>query len=398
MRTVLVALGLALGLCASAPAQNNCLVCHSEIKADYVESTHAALGVGCVECHGGDPTILDRTTAHSGSFAGTPARAQIPQLCASCHADPLKMKPYGLHTDQYAEYRTSQHGKALAAGDTNVAVCTDCHTSHRILSASEPRSSVHPENIPNTCARCHSDQALMSRYDLRSDPLENFRKGAHGVALFDQGNAKAPHCATCHGVHGATPPGVEDVAKVCGTCHINERRYFNGSPHKQAMDERRFNECVGCHRNHEIQASSRTLFDQACLSCHAENSPAFLVAQKIKTMLVGAESSLKETESTLKQAQQMAFDVSAYRSRLLEAQAYLIQVLPLQHSLDMAQIEELTRRAHSIANDIRSEVHRLQRAIQIRWLGLALVWGYIVLTMTAIHLYRRERRSSGQAP
>jgi len=384
---------------ATGQEQNLCLVCHSEIKVDYIESAHAAFGVACTDCHGGDPTTLEQNAAHGVSFKGTPPRAQIPELCASCHADPIKMKPYGLRVDQYAEYQTSQHGKLLAAGDTNVAVCTDCHTSHKILPASEPRSTVHADNIPKTCARCHADQALMSLYDIPTDQFDGFQRGAHGIALLEQGNTKAPNCATCHGIHGATPPGVEDVSKVCGICHINERLYFNASPHKKPMDERRISECASCHGNHEIEPmiGAYKRFDTACLSCHSQGSKEFLTGQKIKTLLLGAQGALREAEKVLEKARKMAFDVEAYKSRMLEAKAYLIQALPVQHSLNVTQVEELTRRTHSIANDVRGEAHSLQTAIRIRWLGLALSWGYILLTMVVIYLYRRERRRTREA-
>lgn len=396
MRTLLLwVLALGCGLLgATAQEGNQCLICHSEIKVDYLESAHAAFGVGCVDCHGGDPTTLELERAHrpQAGYRGRPSRAEIPQLCASCHADPRLMKPYGLRIDQYAEYQTSEHGRLLAEGDTQVAVCTDCHTSHRILPAWEPQSTVHPDRIPLTCARCHSDEALMAPYGIPTDQFEDFQKGVHGVALLKEGNLKAPNCATCHGVHGAAPPGVEDVSKVCGTCHINERLAFNASPHKRAMDERRFKECASCHGNHGIEPADRTLFDDACLRCHERGSQAFTEGQKIKALLLGVQEALREAEDVLGQAERMALDVAAYRSRLVEAKTYFIQALVVQHSLSVPQVEKLIRRARSIADEIRSEAHSLKTALRIRWLGLGLAWGYILLTATVIYLYRRERR------
>jgi hypothetical protein len=379
-----------------AQEQIACLVCHSEIKGDYGESSHAGFAVTCVDCHGGDPTKLESVSAaHApeAGYRGKPGRTEIPQLCASCHADPVKMKPYGLRTDQYTEYQSSMHGKLLASGDTNAAVCTDCHTSHRILPASEPRSTVHPENIPATCAHCHSDQTRMRSYGLPTDQLENYQEGAHGIALLKLGNTKSPNCATCHGIHGATPPGVEDVSKVCGTCHINERVYFNGSPHKKPMDEKKLAECTSCHNNHQIEtADTGKLFDTTCTRCHAAGSKEFIVGQKLKTLLQEGQTALQEAEHVLDQARQMAFDVSIYRSRMLTARSYLIQALPVQHTLDVAKVNELTREARTIANDVRAETHNLQSAIRIRWFGLSLIIGYVLLTMVVIYLYRRERQ------
>lgn len=374
--------------------QNSCLVCHSEIKVEYLESIHAAFNVTCVNCHGGDPTTLEIEKAHAleAFFRGTPRRTEIPELCASCHSDPLKMKPYGLRTDQYSEYQTSQHGKLLAQGDTNVAVCSDCHTAHKILPAWEPRSAVHPENIPSTCARCHADKQLMEPYGIPTDQFEGFRESVHGKALLEQGNTKAPSCATCHGTHGAAPPGVEDVSKVCGTCHSNERSYFDASPHKKPMDEQRISECASCHSNHRIEPTDRKLFDRACTSCHSTGSKEQLVSQKIKTLLAGAHEALEEATQLFEQAQQGAVDVSAYRSRLIEARSYFIQALPVQHSLDIPRIEELTRRAKSIADDIRGGIHSLHGAVTIRFIGVSIVWVFLLLLLVVIVLVLRERR------
>ncbi|MFN4218427.1 MAG: cytochrome c3 family protein [Candidatus Bipolaricaulia bacterium] len=374
--------------------QNSCLVCHSEIKVEYLEGVHRGFGVTCIDCHGGDPTTLEMQKAHAleAFFRGAPQRAEIPELCASCHSDPIKMKPYGLRTDQYAEYQTSQHGKLLAQGDTKVAVCSDCHTAHKILPAWEPRSTVHAENIPSTCARCHSDTKLMEPYGIPTNQFEGFRQSVHGTALLDQGNTKAPSCATCHGTHGAAPPGVEDVSTVCGTCHSNERLYFNTSPHKKPMDEQRISECASCHSNHQIEPTNRTLLDRACLACHSPDSKEQRVSQKIKTLLLGAQEALEEATQLFEQAQQKAVDVSAYHSRLVEARSYFLQALPVQHSLDIAQIEELTRRAKSIADDVRGGLHSLQGVFTIRLLGLTLVWVFLLLLMIVIYLVRRERR------
>ncbi len=369
---------LTLGVWAgAAQEQNSCLICHSEIKVDYLESVHTGFGVTCIDCHGGDPMTLEMQKAHAleAFFRGTPQRTEIPELCASCHSDPVKMKPYGLRTDQYAEYQTSQHGKLLAQGDTRVAVCTDCHTAHRILPAWEPRSTTHPENISQTCAQCHSQRD----------------QSVHSAALA-QGNTKAPTCATCHGVHGAAPPGVADVSKACGMCHIAERTHFEASPHKKPMDEQSIPECVSCHGSHSIEPPDRKLFDMVCTRCHSASSKEQLVGQKIKTLLVAADESLREATQLLEQAQQRAVDVSAYRSRLIEARSYFLQALPVQHSLDIVHIEELTRRAKSIADDVRGGLHSLQGVFTVRLLGLTLVWIFLLLVIVVISLVLRERQ------
>jgi cytochrome b6 len=374
---------------------DSCLVCHSEVKTDYLESRHAAVGVDCVACHGGDPTTLELDQAHDPErgYRGTLTRAEIPLLCASCHASPSLMKPYGLRTDQFIEYLTSQHGRRWSEGYAQVAICTDCHTAHLVLPSYDPRSSVNPQNVPETCARCHSDAALMAKYGLSAEAVEAFKRSIHGVELLERANLKAPSCATCHGSHGATPPGVEDVSKVCGTCHINEQKYFNASPHKPAMDQLGISECTGCHANHDVQRTMvGELFDTTCARCHASDSKAQATGEKLKALLVQANQALQSAEEALTEAQAHGYDVEAYRARLIEARSYFIEALPVQHGLDVGQVEELVRRTRSIAEDVRGRIHRQLSGWSVRLVGLALVWVYLALMLLVALLYRRERR------
>ena len=50
-----------------------------------------------------------------------------------------------------------------------------------------------------------------------------------------RGDLSAPTCTTCHGNHGATPPGFASVANVCSTCHVFQAQLFDSSPHKEAF-------------------------------------------------------------------------------------------------------------------------------------------------------------------
>ena len=166
-----VVLAFAVGL-AQAQQPNSCVDCHSALdgalhvtQEQFAQDIHAQKGLTCASCHGGDPTKTDDSAmSKAAGFKGKIERAAVPKLCGSCHSDPGFMRQYNpsLRTDQLSQYQTSVHGKRQAAGDTKVAVCTDCHGVHDLRPASDTRSKVHPLNIAATCSRCHGNAEYMA--------------------------------------------------------------------------------------------------------------------------------------------------------------------------------------------------------------------------------------------
>ncbi len=384
--------GLLLISWCSAWAEESCRTCHPDVKIDYETSIHAR-EFSCTVCHGGDPTVTNLDAhAVSKGYIGKPKRTDIPALCASCHADPNRMKPFGLVTDQYAQYQTSQHGLLLAQGDAHVAVCTDCHGVHNILPRDEPNSPVAPRNIPTTCGRCHADQELMAAYKLPADQVDKFRGSVHGTALFVDEHPSAPTCTTCHGKHGAAALDGGAAGMMCGHCHARTREYFNESPHKRAADEHKMSECVSCHGYHDTPPPGRILFDTACQQCHASNTAAFLTGQKLKTLLTQADESLETALSEIAEVEEISPTVTRYRPPLQQARAYFMEALPVQHSLATERVEDLTRNARSIGEEVRASVHGVREEMSLRYIALAAVWVLLLFALAIIYLYREERR------
>ena len=384
--TTLVAL-----LCAQVRAEESCRTCHPDVRIEYEASVHGKV-FSCTECHGGDPELVT-TESHSRkkNYLGTPTRKDIPALCASCHANPNRMKPYGLATDQYSQYLTSEHGLLLAKGDTHVAVCTDCHGVHNILPRGEPNSPVAARNIPATCGRCHADVALMSKYKLPADQVDKFRNSVHGRALFIDQYPSAPTCTTCHGEHGAAPLAGE-AGTVCGHCHSRTREYFRESPHVKGVQDNRMSECVSCHDYHDIAAPDSALFDTACQACHPADSAAFLEGQKIKTLLIRTNESLDTALNGLIAIEPFSPTIIRYRPHLQEARANFMEALPLQHSLNMERVEDLARKARTIGEDVQASVHGVQEKIRLRYIALAVAWVMLLFAISIAYLYRQERR------
>jgi hypothetical protein len=388
----LLAALLLLAVAGGARAEESCVTCHPEVKTEYLGSVHAK-EFGCTACHGGDPTVtsLESHSVAKG-YIGKPDRTSIPALCAVCHADPKKMEPYGLATDQYAQYQTSEHGQLLAQGDSRVAVCTDCHGTHHILAPEEPISPVSRQNIPATCGHCHSNQELMAPYKVPTDQEQKFRRSVHGVALFVDQHRSAPTCATCHGAHGAVAPQVGSISRVCGHCHARTREYFDQGPHRKAADEGKMSECVSCHGYHDIAQPDRTLFDTTCGTCHAQDTPAFATATKLKTLLSRAQESLDTASADMARVEQHFPTVVRYRARLQQARSFYVEALPVQHSLALDRVDDLTRSARSTAEEVQGAVHGVEQEDQVHYLVLALVWMFILFLLGVAYRYRKERR------
>src|ERR1700751_1364743 len=231
---------------ASAQNTNTCVMCHTAFdpplqvtEAQFSHDIHAQKGLTCASCHGGDPTKADMSAmSKSAGFRGKIERSQVPALCARCHSDAAFMRQYNpsLRTDQFSQYQTSVHGKLFAKGDAKVAVCTDCHGVHDLRAPSDPASKVHPLNVASTCAHCHANTDYMKAYKIPTDQFANYTTSVHREAMTVRGDLSAPTCPTCHGNHGAAPPGVATVQNVCSTCHVFQAELYAKSPHKAAFD------------------------------------------------------------------------------------------------------------------------------------------------------------------
>jgi len=361
---VLLALGAALAPAARAqdtpPTESSCVThCHGEQATEFKDCIHES-ELRCVDCHGGNPAATrDKEKSHDPEmgYRGKVPREQIPALCGSCHSDPLKMHAYGLPTDQLEHYRTSNHGKALfEKGDTSAAVCTDCHGTHRILPAHDPRSPTSPAAQPRTCGLCHSDAKRMEPHGLPSDIVAQFTGSVHGRALIVDGLRGAPACADCHGAHGATPPGVQDIVQVCGRCHTNTAEHFRKSPHfgseemqcsachDEDTPEYRRSGCTACHGVHAIDEPTVQMFqgDEVghCGHCHREPDGAEAVAKAIVDGTKELEGAVKESLREIQEAKQRGVFLDNEKIYLRESERTLVSVWPLSHSLDAAAIRE----------------------------------------------------------
>jgi predicted CXXCH cytochrome family protein len=341
---------------SSAQTPNTCLDCHSALDGapnvnaeTYAGNIHTQKGLTCASCHGGDPTSADAMSIRAG-FKGKISRRQIPELCGKCHEDAAYMRQYNpsLHTDQLAQYRTSIHGKKLVAGDEKVAVCTDCHSVHAIRPADDIRSSVNPLNVATTCSHCHAQADYMKPYRIQTAQYSEYNKSVHHEAMAVRGDLSAPTCTTCHGNHGAVPPGVTNVKNVCATCHVFQSQLFENSPHKKAFEAAGLPGCATCHGNHDIDHPSDKMVSASegsiCATCHADGDLGLKMASEIHTQLEDLQSAIARSAGILDRAAQSGMEVSQAQLDLIQAKDSLTKARVAIHSF---RIDHVAKEAMS---------------------------------------------------
>jgi cytochrome b subunit of formate dehydrogenase len=267
------------------PAKPVCATCHAGEQTAYDHGVHAkAAAAGntnvakCQDCHGSVHEILPASDPKSKV-----ARGNIPQTCGACHGQKFVMASSGISSAPFKSYQQSVHGKAVAAGSDTAAVCTDCHGQHDILAATDPKSPINKFNVPVTCAKCHDNikqeyvqsihgqaiargnwQApvctdchgihtikaptdpnssvaaanvgsgcaqchgsvrLSNEFGMPSGQVNTYLSSYHGMAS-KMGSTTVANCASCHGVHNILPSvdprstiNHANLAKTCGQCH-----------------------------------------------------------------------------------------------------------------------------------------------------------------------------------
>ncbi len=259
--------------CETIVQKVDCSSCHAEIVQQYQKSTHGQLAAkkdpnapACTECHG-THRVLARRDPRSGTFP-----TNVPDLCARCHREGKKaaVRYSGSEREIVERYTESIHGKGLLkSGLTVTAMCTDCHSAHGELPASDSASTVNPRNVPSTCGRCHPGIQ------------EQFQQSVHAT-LVGKTDKELPVCSTCHTAHTIRRADAEgfklDIMTKCGRCHEEIAKTYFDTYHGKVsqLGYTKTAKCYDCHGAHDIlpvtdprSHLSRTNVVATCQNCHA---------------------------------------------------------------------------------------------------------------------------------
>jgi predicted CXXCH cytochrome family protein len=351
----------------------------------FGEDVHNAAGLTCAACHG-----------DGGTAVPPPARTAIAPLCARCHSDAEYMRKFApqVRVDQFQQYQTSTHGMRMAEGDGRVATCTDCHGAHGVKRVSDSRSPVSPLNVTATCARCHGDTARMTPFGRTTDPPADWQASVHASALLTRGDASAPTCATCHGSHGAVPPGVTSVANVCAQCHQREAELFRASPKKAIFDALGQAECLTCHGNHRVEKPDDRWVGieqgAVCAICHDQSSAGTQVLLGIRTQLDALAGAIAAADATLTQAERAGMLVDEGRAALREAREHQVTGHVLVHAFAEAPFAERSDAGLAAARRAEGAGAAALQELETRRRGLAVATLLILTFLVALGLKIRS--------
>jgi cytochrome b subunit of formate dehydrogenase len=278
------------------PQKVLCVSCHAKASDAHALSTHAKVDASgkiladCLDCHGDAHAVL------AGGHPDSPINhAHIPATCGRCHGQKFLMESNGVSTQPFLSYQESVHGRAVGKGSTKAAVCTDCHGAHAILPANDPKSPIYKFSVPatcgqchtdiqntfsasihgqaiargnlqspvctdchgihsikshkdsnspvaaqnlsrDTCARCHEGVRLSSEFGVPGNRVSTYLDSYHGLAS-EGGSVVAANCSSCHGVHNILPSSdsrstinYANLDATCGQCHKGVTQKFTLTP------------------------------------------------------------------------------------------------------------------------------------------------------------------------
>lgn len=255
---LLAAAGPAVAQTPTAPANDDCLACHGDSTATrangssiavalevFGRSTHGTLA--CVDCH-----------ADLAKNTDWPHPEKLQRVgCATCH---------GQQGDNYDD---SVHGRAVAKSGLAVAPrCSTCHGTHDIQPSGSPDSSVHRTTIVGTCTKCHEGIAPLYATSVHAQGLGPEHTAAavcsdchtaHRIQRSDTDGWRLSvidECGTCHlarissyrdNFHGQKTTLGSTRAATCSDCHDHHVTLPASNPASRVSAQNLVNTCRQCH-------------------------------------------------------------------------------------------------------------------------------------------------------
>lgn len=244
------------------------------------------------------------------------AGSASPNSCIWCHqeigdelAEPITAMEHDVHASKGLSCVDCHGGDATAGFDEDETAAMDPAKGYIGVPARK--------EIPQFCARCHSDPSYMRQYDPRvsTDQYDRYKTSIHGQRLA-AGDEKVATCVDCHAAHGVfeiSDPRAKvfamNIPETCGHCHadidymddynISTRQVddFKKGVHGIALLEKGDHAapaCNDCHGNHGAVPPGVPSIGFVCGQCHLNNSELFRASPHMEAF---AEEGLPECET-----------------------------------------------------------------------------------------------------
>ncbi|MGB5061392.1 MAG: cytochrome c3 family protein [Candidatus Promineifilaceae bacterium] len=219
---------------------------HQPTETESARDFTIAMNSACQDCH---VQFFDKAmdSVHGAALQDGNTDAAVCTDCHGAHDTPVPGVPRSAishtcekcHSTIFNEYAESVHGSALLEEDNpDVPTCVDCHGVHDIH---DPTTAQARERSPELCAKCHADYELMTKYEISTNVFDSYVSDFHGttVMLFQNEGSDVPPntavCYDCHGVHNIKSPSDPDAGiqqnliETCRQCHPDAQPNFAGA-------------------------------------------------------------------------------------------------------------------------------------------------------------------------
>ncbi|EAR61588.1 multiheme c-type cytochrome [Neptuniibacter caesariensis] len=301
-----------------------CISCHQTkqpgIVADWKDSRHSHVGVGCNDCHQSSKGQPDAQLHNKGELSGVYITPLVsPDVCGRCHAVEQEQFNQSGHFRSYRQIIPKDSLHALVKvheGRNNKEFgnapdetgCMQCHgTKIKLLADGTPDPStwpnagmgnIYPDGSTGSCTACHTRHkfsiaearkpAACASCHLGPDhpDIEVFNNSKHGHVFnaegytwkwdspsdgWEPGDYRGPTCATCH---------MSGIGELNTTHNITERLFWN----LWAKESKVRNSTDVMSPLLGNGPEGRKKMEQVCSSCHGESHTRGFFAQGDKAV------------------------------------------------------------------------------------------------------------------
>jgi predicted CXXCH cytochrome family protein len=216
----------------------------------------------------------------------------------------------------------------------------------------------------------------MTKFGRDPAVYDDWSNSVHAGALLQRGDTSAPTCSTCHGSHGATPPGIDSVANICSTCHVREAELYQSSKKRVAFEAAEQPACLTCHSNHKIVHPDDSWIDlkepALCATCHSEDMAGAALIRTVRSGFDTLTAKYDAAKALLERAEEAGMLVDDGRAALRDATEHRVRLRVAVHAFAEAPFKESLDLGVAAADKAQHAADAAMSELSFRRRGLAI--------------------------